>query len=68
MSFKGIPNHANEDKIKQKFVSFSLSNHLNVTNFVIYLSHNNKRHYHIQIDKNKTKEQELQGKFQILTR
>ena len=41
MSFLEIPNHANEDKIKQKFVSFSLSNHLNVTNFVIYLSHNN---------------------------
>ena len=68
MSFQGIPNHVNEDKIKQKFVLFTLGNHLKVTNFVIYLSHNNKRHYHIQIEQNKIEKQELQGKFQILTR
>ena len=68
MSFQGIPNHVNEDKIKQKFVLFTLGNHLKVTNFVIYLPHNNKRHYHIQIEQDKKEVQELQGKFQTLTR
>ena len=66
MSFLEIPNHANEDKIKQKSILFTLGNHLKVTNFVIYLPHNNKRHYHIQIEQDKTKEQEFKGKFQTL--
>ena len=72
MSFPGIPNHANEDKIKQNFVLFTLGNHLKVKNFGIYLSHNSKRdskrHYHIQIEQGKTEEQKLQGKFRTLTR
>ena len=68
MSFLGIPNHANEDKIKQNFVLFTLGNHLKVKNFGIYLSHNSKRHYHIQIEQDKTEEQELQGKIQTLTK
>ena len=72
MSFPGIPNHANEDKIKQNFVLFTLGNHLKVKNFGIYLSHNSKRdskrHYHIQIEQDKTEKQELQGKIQALTR
>ena len=66
MSFLEIPNHANEDKIKQKFILFTLGNHLKVTNFFIYLAHNNKRHYHIQIEQDKTKEQEFKAKFQTL--
>ena len=66
MSFLGIPNHANEDKIKQKSVLFTLGNHLKVKNFGIYLSHNSKRHYHIQIEQDMTKEQEFKGKFQTL--
>ena len=58
MSFLEIPNHANEENIKQKSILFTLGNHLKVTNFVIYLSHNNKRHYNIQIEQDKTEEQE----------
>ena len=52
-----------KNKRKGEFIA----NHLKVTNFVIYLSHKNKRHYHIQIEQDKIEVQELQGKFQTLT-
>ena len=53
------------EKNKRKEKEF-IANHLKVTNFVIYLSHKNKRHYHIQIEQDMTKEQEFKGKFQTL--
>ena len=51
-----------KNKRKEKERVF-IANHLKVTNFVIYLSHKNKRHYHIQIERDKTEVQELKGKF-----
>ena len=54
------------EKNKRKEKEF-IANHLEVTNFVIYLSHKNKRHYHIQIEQDKIEVKELQGKFQTLT-
>ena len=67
MSFPGIPNHANEDKVKQNFVLFTLGNHLKVKNFGIYLSHNSKRdskrHYHIQLNKTRQRNKNCKGKF-----
>ena len=73
MSFLKNPTHKNLDKKKQKSVLFTLSNHLKVTNFVIYLPYENKKHYHIQnwmtnIEQDKIEELESQGKFQTLTR
>ena len=69
MSILKNPIHKNLHKMEQKSVLFTLSDHFKVTNCDIFICHITVRGITIfKIEWDKIEEQELQGKYQTLTR